>query len=71
MNYFNIVTFESWKPFMGGSNVPTLNALLEPYHIALGQSVNSGNFKFNDKVVEILSGSEIIRFPKGGYLLGP
>ena len=27
-NYFNTGTFEEWKPFMGGSNVPTLNALL-------------------------------------------
>lgn len=34
--YFNIVTFEEWPLFMGGSNVPTLNELLHPYHIALG-----------------------------------
>ena len=34
--YFNIVTFEEWHPFMGGSNIPTINKLLQPYHIALG-----------------------------------
>lgn len=34
--YFNIVTFEEWHPFMGGSNVPTINKLLKPYHIAFG-----------------------------------
>ena len=34
--YYNIVTFEEWYPFMGGANVPTLNSLLQPYHIAFG-----------------------------------
>ena len=71
MDYFNVATFESWKPFMGGSNIPTLNALLEPYHIALGQSINSGTFRLDEKVVDIVSGSEIIRFPKDGYLISP
>ena len=27
-NYLNTGTFEDWRPFMGGSNLPTLNALL-------------------------------------------
>ena len=70
-NYFNTGTFEDWKPFMGGSNVPTLNALLEPYHIAFGQGVFQGSFKMGDRTVDIVSGSEIIRFPRGGYLLSP
>ena len=35
-SYPNEGTFEDWKPFMGGANVPTLNALLQPYHIAFG-----------------------------------
>lgn len=35
-NYVNTGTFEDWKPFMGGANVPSLNALLQPYHIAFG-----------------------------------
>ena len=34
--YFNNNTFEDWQPFMGGANVPTINKLLEPYHIAFG-----------------------------------
>ena len=61
--YFNIVTFEEWHPFMGGSNVPTINELLRPYHIALGQSISTGTFKLEDRTIEILSGSEIIAFP--------
>ena len=27
-NYVNSNTFEYWRPFMGGANVPSLNALL-------------------------------------------
>lgn len=42
--YYNIVTFEEWYPFMGGANVPTLNSLLNPYHIAFGQGVYQGSF---------------------------
>lgn len=40
--FFNNNTFEVWTPFMAGANIPTLNALLEPYHIALGEKVFSG-----------------------------
>ena len=46
--FFNNNTFEMWTPFMAGSNVPTINALLDKYHIALGEKVVSGDF-FMDK----------------------
>ena len=69
--YFNIVTFEEWHPFMGGANVPTINKLLKPYHIAFGQSVAQGVFKLEDRAIGIVSGSEIIHFPQGGYLISP
>ena len=69
--YFNIVTFEDWHLFMGGSNGPTYNELLKPYHIAFGQSVASGMFKVEDKLIDIISGTEIIHFPQGGYLISP
>ncbi len=42
--FFNNNTFELWTPFMAGSNIPSLNALLAPYHIAFGQNVYSGDF---------------------------
>jgi membrane-bound transcription factor site-1 protease len=55
---------------MAGSNVPSLNALLQPYHIAFGQGVYSGNFKLSDQQrITMQSSSEIIKFPKGGYLI--
>lgn len=54
---------------MAGSNIPTLNALLEPYHIALGEKVFSGELVIDRRQVVIDSGSEIIQFPKNGYLI--
>ena len=67
--FFNNNTFELWTPFMAGSNVPTLNALLEPYHIAFGEKVFSGDFIMDKKQIMVDSGTEIIRFPKNGYLV--
>ena len=54
---------------MAGSNVPTLNSLLEPYNIAFGENVFSGEFFLEKRQIMIDSGTEIIRFPKDGYLL--
>lgn len=58
-----------WTPFMAGSNVPSLNAFLDPYHIAFGEKVFSGDFQVEKRQVMIDSGTEIIRFPKDGYLM--
>ena len=54
---------------MAGSNVPSLNALLQPYNIAFGEKVFSGDFYLDKRQVMIDSGTEIIKFPKNGYLL--
>ena len=55
---------------MAGSNVATLNTLLDPYHIAFGQGVYNGSFKLADQQrIYIQSSTEIIKFPKGGYLI--
>ncbi len=67
--FFNNNTFEVWTPFMAGANIPTLNALLEPYHIALGEKVFSGELIIDRRQIMIDSGSEIIHFPKNGYLI--
>lgn len=69
-SFYNNNTFEVWHPVMAGSNVRTLNALLEPYNIALGdQRVLSGDFVLDKRKVVIDSGSEIVQFPQGGYLI--
>lgn len=44
-SFVNGNTQETWEPIMGGSNVGTLNALLEPYNIAFGDKrVVTGDF---------------------------
>jgi membrane-bound transcription factor site-1 protease len=58
-----------WTPFMAGSNVPSINALLHKYHIAFGEKVVSGEFYIDKRQVVIDSGTEIIKFPKNGYLM--
>ena len=67
--FFNNNTFELWTPFMAGANVPTINALLEPYHVALGEKVYSGEFWIDKRQIMIDSGSLIIQFPKDAYLI--
>jgi len=67
--FFNNNTFEMWTPFMGGANIPTINSLLKPYDVAFGESVFSGDFIIEKRQVFIDSGTEIIRFPKDGYML--
>lgn len=55
---------------MAGANVGSLNALLEPYHIAFGDKrVYSGDFIIDKRQIVIDSGTEIVKFPKGGYLI--
>ena len=67
--FFNNNTFEIWTPLMAGANIPSINALLAPYQIAFGEKVFSGDFLLDKRQVMIDSGSEIIRFPKNGYLI--
>jgi len=68
--FINNNTFEEWNPVMAGANVGSLNALLEPYHIAFGDKrVLSGDFVIDKRQVVIDSGTEIVKFPKDGYLI--
>ena len=38
-----------WTPFMGGANIPSINSLLNKYHIAFGEKVVSGEFYIDKK----------------------
>ena len=67
--FFNNNTFEIWTPFMAGANIPSINALLSPYHIAFGEKVFSGDFQLDKRQIKIDYGSDIIRFLKNGYLM--
>lgn len=55
---------------MGGANIGSLNSLLKPYNIAFGdQRVLTGDFIMDKRQVVIDSGTEIVKFPKDGYLV--
>lgn len=67
---FNHDIGDELKPVMAGSNVGTLNALLEPYNIAFGDKrVFTGDFIIEKRQVVINSGTEIVEFPKDGFLI--
>jgi hypothetical protein len=52
----------------GGANVPTLNALLDPFGISFGTEVYSGQHPLGGITVGHYAGSSIRRFPAGGLL---
>jgi len=57
-----------WTPKMGGSNLKSLNTLLQPYGMSLKESSYSGNVFVGDEKIKIESGAIIDRFPNKGYL---
>ncbi|CAI7861301.1 unnamed protein product [Closterium sp. NIES-53] len=52
----------------GGANVPALNDLLSPFNIAFGDAILSGTFSIAGHRAYFASGTDIRRFPKGGYV---
>eukprot|EP00818_Percolomonas_sp_WS_P003200 CAMPEP_0117437088 /NCGR_PEP_ID=MMETSP0759-20121206/1341_1 /TAXON_ID=63605 /ORGANISM="Percolomonas cosmopolitus, Strain WS" /LENGTH=810 /DNA_ID=CAMNT_0005228705 /DNA_START=713 /DNA_END=3145 /DNA_ORIENTATION=- len=68
--FFDDNTRSKWIPITGGSNLPALNGLLEPFGIAFGNKIYDGNFKFgSDLNGRFSSGSSIAKFP-GKSLMG-
>ena len=65
-------TREIWHPIVGGSNIPSLNKLLKPHGIALGNSVWHGHLpSLSSRQTSILygSGTSIAKFPAGGTII--
>lgn len=62
--FFDENTKSKWIPVTGGSNLPALNGLLEPFGIAFGEKVYEGYFSFgNGFDGKYSSGTSIVRFP--------
>lgn len=68
MKFFDDNTRSWWTPVTGGANVPALNDLLMPYDIAFGGSILTGPYSINGERGFLASGTDIVRFPEGGYL---
>ncbi|KAL6558401.1 Membrane-bound transcription factor site-1 protease [Orobanche minor] len=68
MKFFDDNTRSWWTPVTGGANVPALNDLLEPFGIAFGDKILNGDFVINGEQSRYASGTDIVKFPEGGYL---
>ncbi|KAK4415501.1 Subtilisin-like protease SBT6.1 [Sesamum alatum] len=68
MKFFDDNTRSWWTPVTGGANVPALNDLLAPFGIAFGDKILNGDFVINGEQSRYASGTDIVKFPEGGYL---
>ncbi|KAG6389367.1 hypothetical protein SASPL_150835 [Salvia splendens] len=68
MKFFDDNTRSWWTPVTGGANVPALNDLLSPFGIAFGDKILNGDFVINGEQSRYASGTDVVKFPKGGYL---
>ncbi|KAK8955374.1 hypothetical protein KSP40_PGU015142 [Platanthera guangdongensis] len=68
MRFFDDNTRSWWTPVTGGANIPAINDLLAPLGIAFGGKILSGDFSINGEQSRYASGTDIVKFPGGGYL---
>ncbi|XP_024964331.1 subtilisin-like protease SBT6.1 isoform X1 [Cynara cardunculus var. scolymus] len=68
MRFFDDNTRSWWTPVTGGANIPALNDLLAPFGIAFGDRILNGDFNINDELIRYASGTNIAKFPGGGYV---
>ncbi|XP_065848954.1 subtilisin-like protease SBT6.1 isoform X2 [Euphorbia lathyris] len=68
MRFFDDNTRSWWTPVTGGANVPALNDLLAPFGIAFGDKILNGDYSIDGEQSRYASGTDIVRFPRGGYV---
>ncbi|XP_075087059.1 subtilisin-like protease SBT6.1 isoform X2 [Nicotiana tabacum] len=68
MRFFDDNTRSWWTPVTGGANIPALNDLLASFGIAFGNKILNGDFVLNGEQSRYASGTDILKFPRGGYL---
>ncbi|KAL8153195.1 hypothetical protein V2J09_010955 [Rumex salicifolius] len=68
MRFFDDNTRSWWTPVTGGANVPALNDLLAPFGIAFGDQILNGDFTIDGEHTRYASGTNILKFPSGGYV---
>ncbi|PON49870.1 SITE-1 protease [Trema orientale] len=68
MRFFDDNTRSWWTPVTGGANIPALNDLLAPFGIAFGDKILKGDFSIDGEQSRYASGTDIVRFPSGGYV---
>ncbi|XP_062090783.1 subtilisin-like protease SBT6.1 [Humulus lupulus] len=68
MRFFDDNTRSWWTPITGGANIPALNDLLAPFGIAFGDKILNGDFSIDGEQSRYASGTDIVRFPRGGHV---
>ncbi|KAA8523120.1 hypothetical protein F0562_009543 [Nyssa sinensis] len=68
MRFFDDNTRSWWTPVTGGANIPALNDLLAPFGIAFGDKILNGDFSIDGEQSRYASGTDIVKFPGGGYV---
>lgn len=68
MRFFDDNTRSWWTPVTGGANIPALNNLLASFGIAFGDKILNGDFSIDGEQSRYASGTNIARFPAGGFL---
>ncbi|KAG2394108.1 hypothetical protein C9374_003872 [Naegleria lovaniensis] len=68
IKFFDDNTNTVWTPITGGSNLPALNALLDPFNIVFGTRVYEGEITVGKEKATYASGASIIKFPEEGML---
>lgn len=68
MRFFDDNTRSWWTPITGGANIPAINDLLSPFGIAFGGKILNGDFSIDGEQSHYASGTDIVRFPEGGYI---
>jgi len=64
VKFYDENTRRWWMPETGGCNAPALNSLLEPFEIAISDSVFEGRFTLAGHDMHYTSGTSLARFPK-------
>ncbi|CAL5438399.1 unnamed protein product [Camellia sinensis] len=67
LRFFDDNTWSWWTPVTGGANVPALNDLLSPIGIVFGDKILNGDFSIDGEQSRYASGTNIVKFPRGGY----
>jgi membrane-bound transcription factor site-1 protease len=68
MRFFDDNTRSWWTPATGGANIPALNDLLDSFGIAFGDTILHGPYSIETERAHYASGTDIQRFPAGGYV---
>ncbi|GMH16564.1 hypothetical protein Nepgr_018405 [Nepenthes gracilis] len=68
MRFFDDNTRSWWTTVTGGANIPALNDLLAPFGIAFGDIILNGDYTMDGSQSRYASGTNIAKFPAGGYV---